>query len=411
MKAKEIVRILEAYPDIKQVIDIYSKLEKDDIEAVIDILDKRDIENRKVIEKQKGKDGVGQAATVAATVAGGAAGAATVVATGVGGTILGSTTLASVLGGIFVVSNPVGWIVGAAAATAAAGYGIAKMAKSGGANDKTRENNIAGAKNKEKYDAVRKIDKELFLARDEVMGVLSSYDKIKRVNPLARGASELEIESMFDSTTLNKITVAQRTVYKELNSEISQYLEDNKANIASLKLFLDKCTKYNIISAQKNADIMKKVDDCDILVDEFEEYEANIRESVMLNSQVLLYKLAILADGVVSEAEMGWYYAVLKTKGFDQENAKKLFEECPVHHVNLKDTFAVIEDFFGSSFKTMLVNDIAELLATDDIDRKEYIFLKGLCNQIGETDNYILKQYEENHKFSIMLDKIKSFFK
>lgn len=68
------------------------------------------------------------------------ASAAGALATAAGATtLLGSTTLASALGGIFVATTPIGWVVGTAAAGAATGYGIARLARSGGKYDRIRQ--------------------------------------------------------------------------------------------------------------------------------------------------------------------------------------------------------------------------------------------------------------------------------
>jgi hypothetical protein len=51
----------------------------------------------------------------------------------------GSWARGSALGGIFVITTPVGWVIGSAALMGAAGYGIAKMIRSGIAQDQIRE--------------------------------------------------------------------------------------------------------------------------------------------------------------------------------------------------------------------------------------------------------------------------------
>lgn len=94
------------------------------------------------IEKLKRKDKVGVLGEVLSTtggVAGGAAAAGTLASAAGASTLLGSTSLASALGGIFVTATPVGWVVGAAAIAGAAGYGIAKLVRSGSKQDQIRE--------------------------------------------------------------------------------------------------------------------------------------------------------------------------------------------------------------------------------------------------------------------------------
>lgn len=97
------------------------------------------------IHKLKRPDKIGVAGVGLGSVSGIAGGtaAAGVLASAAGATtLLGSTTLGSVLGGVFVAATPVGWIVGCAIAGGAIGLGIAKMIKSGGAQDQIREDMI-----------------------------------------------------------------------------------------------------------------------------------------------------------------------------------------------------------------------------------------------------------------------------
>ena len=94
------------------------------------------------IEKLKGKDKIGVLGEVLSGVGGGAAGAAAAgsIASAAGAsTLLGSTSLASALGGVFVTTTPVGWVIGAAAVAGVAGYGIAKLVRSGSEQDQIRE--------------------------------------------------------------------------------------------------------------------------------------------------------------------------------------------------------------------------------------------------------------------------------
>ena len=69
-----------------------------------------------------------------AGAAAGAAGAAT---------FLGSSTLGSVVGGLLVTTTPVGWVVGCAVAGAATAYGVSKLIRSAGRNDRVREEIVA----------------------------------------------------------------------------------------------------------------------------------------------------------------------------------------------------------------------------------------------------------------------------
>jgi hypothetical protein len=94
------------------------------------------------IDKLSSKDKVGVAGDHLAAI-GGAAGGFAVAGTVAGAagatTLLGSGALGSALGGIFVTTTPVGWVIGSAALMGAAGYGIAKMIRSGSAQDQVRK--------------------------------------------------------------------------------------------------------------------------------------------------------------------------------------------------------------------------------------------------------------------------------
>ena len=94
------------------------------------------------IEKLKSKDKVGLAGEHLAAIGGGAAGiaaAGTIAGTVGATTLLGSGTLASVFGGVFLTAPPVGWVIGSALLAGAAGYGIAKMIRSGSEQDQVRK--------------------------------------------------------------------------------------------------------------------------------------------------------------------------------------------------------------------------------------------------------------------------------
>ena len=95
----------------------------------------------RVIDKLRKPDKIGMTGVVLGTGAGVAGGsvAASTLASAVGATtLLGSTSLAGVLGGVFVTATPVGWVVGCGIAGGLAGYGIARMIKSGAKQDQIR---------------------------------------------------------------------------------------------------------------------------------------------------------------------------------------------------------------------------------------------------------------------------------
>lgn len=96
---------------------------------------------RNAIEKMRGRDKVGLVSEHLAAAGGAAAGVAaagTIAGAAGATTLLGSTGLAGMLGGVFVTATPVGWVLGSAALMGAAGYGIAKLIRSGSEQDRVR---------------------------------------------------------------------------------------------------------------------------------------------------------------------------------------------------------------------------------------------------------------------------------
>lgn len=133
----------------------------------------KDIET--AIEKLKGADKVGRAGEVLGVAGGAVAGAsaAGVVAAAAGATtIFGSATLGTVLGGTFVAATPVGWVIGTAAVAGAAGYGIARMIRSGSQQDHARK------------EIVERLTQRL-AAVEAKAGEQSALDELRRVMPIA----------------------------------------------------------------------------------------------------------------------------------------------------------------------------------------------------------------------------------
>lgn len=105
----------------------------------------------KAIRKLKRPDKFGVVGRFLGTgsgAAGGAAAASALASAAGVTTLLGSTTLANVLGGVLVTTTPVGWVVGCGIAGGLAGYGIAKLIKSGGKQDHIRQEIIKGLQKK-----------------------------------------------------------------------------------------------------------------------------------------------------------------------------------------------------------------------------------------------------------------------
>lgn len=157
-KAKEIIEgddakaLAEKFKDVGQnanrllvnaKYEVISHLTKS--EEVPDIrAEQSDIERdtQYAIDKLSSQDKIGVVGEHLAAL-GGAAGGIAVAGTVAGAagatTLLGSSALAGALGGVFVTTTPVGWVIGSAALMGAAGYGIAKMIRSGSAQDQVRK--------------------------------------------------------------------------------------------------------------------------------------------------------------------------------------------------------------------------------------------------------------------------------
>lgn len=100
---------------------------------------------KQAIEKMGGKDKVGitgERFAVAGGSLAGASAAGSIAAAAGATTLFGSSALAGLFGGIFVTATPVGWVIGSAVAMGAAGYGIAKLIRSGSEQDSIRKDFI-----------------------------------------------------------------------------------------------------------------------------------------------------------------------------------------------------------------------------------------------------------------------------
>ncbi len=166
------------------------------------------------IKNLKGKDRVGSAGQILTTIGGAAAGGAAAgsIASVAGvSTLLGSTSLAGALGGIFVVATPVGWVVGCVLAGAATAYGLSKMVKSGGRNDRVREELIAKISkrlNKESVKNSGSLDMQELqhsLAQAIREGNLSEDDAFRLVSLVESGKLKVDI-ALLRIKSLNYVT-------------------------------------------------------------------------------------------------------------------------------------------------------------------------------------------------------------
>ena len=127
------------------------------------------------IEKLKVRDKfglTGEALGVVASATAGTVASGTLAAMAGATTIFGSTTLGSMLGGVFVATTPVGWIIGSAAAAAALGYGITKLAHSGGKQDQVR------------HDTVNRLNKKIDGLREKKL-TEKQLNELKMLIPIA----------------------------------------------------------------------------------------------------------------------------------------------------------------------------------------------------------------------------------
>jgi len=138
--------------------------------------------------KQSPKDRVGMVAVLGGTglgvIAGTAASGSIAAALGVT-TLLGSSTLGTVLGGVLVTTTPVGWVIGAAAAAGAIGYGISKLVRSGARADVIKEMNIKDlhAEIETRKSAVEKTG----VAEEKYKGLVESLQLLVKNNRISQG--------------------------------------------------------------------------------------------------------------------------------------------------------------------------------------------------------------------------------
>jgi hypothetical protein len=131
------------------------------------------------IVKLKGSDRVGNVSQLLNAAGGAVAGvsvaSAAAVAAGAS-TLFGSTTIATALGGVLVVSTPIGWVVGCALAGGAAAYGVSRLVRAGGRNDRIRKEIIERLSSRQKPTG-RDLDSSQRVMLDELRITLSELVK------------------------------------------------------------------------------------------------------------------------------------------------------------------------------------------------------------------------------------------
>lgn len=122
--------------------------------------------------KMSPRDRIGILGEMGAVGLGGIAGigvaGATASAAGIA-TLFGSSTLASILGGVFVTTTPVGWVVGSIGVGCAVGYGISKLARSGGKSDAIRKMNM------------RELSERIQKMRNQTQYINKHDDKMRKI--------------------------------------------------------------------------------------------------------------------------------------------------------------------------------------------------------------------------------------
>jgi hypothetical protein len=137
---------------------------KKSLKNFVDRYQKTDKKHSELSEEEKiklsiaalnGKDRIGLFGEAGGALLGGIAGAGTAgtIASAAGAsTLMGSSALGSALGSVFVAATPVGWVVGSALVLGAAGYGAAKLVRSGSEQDKIRAELIEQLQNRLKTE-------------------------------------------------------------------------------------------------------------------------------------------------------------------------------------------------------------------------------------------------------------------
>jgi hypothetical protein len=225
-KAGNLFRSAVTQENIRKAIDTSKEIVLDGKNLIA--LWKEDIEQedgsseeekiKRAILKLQKKDKVGLAGDAMSILGGAAAGsaAAGTIASAAGATtILGSTTLGSLLGGTFVAATPVGWVIGSAAAAAAAGFGIGRLIRSGSTQDQVRS------------EIVERLTKRLSrTANDKKKS--EHLEKIKRLLPVAiehHLISESQADRMIDLITTDRLDpelALNRLKSMRISIEISQ---------------------------------------------------------------------------------------------------------------------------------------------------------------------------------------------
>lgn len=147
--------------------------------------------------KKSPRDRVGVLGRLGAIVLGGSAGAglagATASAAGAA-TIFGSATLGSILGGVFVTATPIGWVVGSVAVGGAVGYGISKLASSGGKSDAIKQMNIRELQ--ERINALQINSQNSQKSNEKIKKVIEGIQLLIKNNKISQDESTALLEGI-----------------------------------------------------------------------------------------------------------------------------------------------------------------------------------------------------------------------
>jgi hypothetical protein len=158
---------------------------------------------RYAIRKLRGKDRVGTTGEYLGVAGGAAAGAAAAgaVASAAGVTsIWGATTVVGALGGVFVAATPIGWVIGTAAVGGLAGFGIAKLVRSGSRQDARRAEQVKSLEERLRADVNTTPESSATAAQlqHEVkkavgMGLVSAETAARMLNLVERNALSVDV--------------------------------------------------------------------------------------------------------------------------------------------------------------------------------------------------------------------------
>ena len=213
IEGKELSKLFD---DKVSVLAELSTDKKQSLKNFVDRYQKNDKKHSELSEEEKiklsiaalnGKDRVGLFGEAGGALLGGLAGAGTAgtIASAAGAsTIMGSSALGSALGSVFVASTPVGWVVGTALVLGAAGYGAAKLVRSGSEQDNIRSELIEQLQHRLKTKIESTKDQQNIEELRQLSAVCIAGGVLKETN-LERMLTLIEQEKMDINIAKNRL--------------------------------------------------------------------------------------------------------------------------------------------------------------------------------------------------------------